>query len=224
LDETSFHVLLDGRMVGPYDRRTIVGMRIRKTLTSEHVLVGTDGAKLTVAELIGQRPATPFAPERSGSFSLVNATFAAALLDVSGEGADIPAFKGELEARVQSGVLRLAGRFRKGLRWKEDRVKLALADVVHARVRNSQVELWLRNAAGDANAPLQRITFEMFTHEAAGELVDWLPAATPYPESAGRDAVAPDHRALWVAGLAVGAVVLVVLVLLVVGLGPRKLF
>lgn len=26
-----YHVLLEGRTVGPYDRRTIVGMRIKKT-------------------------------------------------------------------------------------------------------------------------------------------------------------------------------------------------
>ena len=218
-----FHVLLDGRMVGPYDRRTIVGMRIKKTLTSEHVLVGVDGGKLTVAELIGQRPTKPFAPERSGSFSLVQATFTAALLGVQGKGVDIPAFKGEVEARVQAGVLRIAGRFRKGLGWKEDRVKLVLADVVHARVKGTQVDLWLRTAE-TRPGQFQHVTLEMFTHESAGELVDWLPGATPWPESADRAAATPERRALWVTGLAIGAVVLVLLVLLVVVLGPRRMF
>ena len=30
--------MLEGRQVGPYDRRTIVGMRIKNTLTSDHLL------------------------------------------------------------------------------------------------------------------------------------------------------------------------------------------
>src|SRR6266542_3970909 len=82
VDQTIYHVLLEGRKVGPYDRRTIVGMRIKKTLTSDHVLIGTDGSQLTVAELIGQRPAKDFNPDRSGSFSLVQATYGASLAEV----------------------------------------------------------------------------------------------------------------------------------------------
>lgn len=179
MDQTIYHVLLEGRSVGPYDRRTIVGMRIKKTLTSDHVLIGSDGAQLTVADLIRRRRPTPFNPERSGSFSVVRATYTASLVEVEGRGMDIPRFKEEIEARVQGDVLRLAGRFRRGLAWKEDRVKIVLKDVVHARIRSSQVELWLRT---DQAGKLQRIALELFTPEAAGELVQWLPAATAFPE------------------------------------------
>ncbi len=213
MDQTNYHVLLDGRKVGPYDRRTIVGMRIKKTLTSDHVLIGTDGAQLTVAELIGHPSPRPFNPDRSGSFSLVQATYAASLVDVAGKGMDIPRFKGEIEVRVQGEVLRVAGRFRRGLRWKEDRVKLVLRDVQHARVKGSQVDMWLR--AAQPGGPMQRVSLEMFTHEAAGELVDWLPAATPWPESAeaaARPRIAGE-RTLWLAGLAGMATVVIVLVL-----------
>ena len=181
MDKTVYHVLLEGRTVGPYDRRTIVGMRIKKALTSEHVLIGTDGTKLTVADLIHQRRPTPFNPDRSGSFSTVQATYSASLLDVEGGGIEIPRFRGEIEARVQSDVLRLAGRFRQKFSWKEDRIKIPLKDVVHARVNGSQVDLWLRSTE---SAKLQRIGLELFTHESAGELVDWLPLATPFPEPA----------------------------------------
>jgi hypothetical protein len=181
VDHTVYHVLLEGRTVGPYDRRTIVGMRIKKTLTSDHVLISTNGAQLTVGDLIGQRPSQPFSPDRSGSFSVVQATYSASLLEVQGRGMDIPKFKGEVQARVQSDVLRIAGRFRRRLRWKEDRVKVPLKEVVHARVRGSQVELWLRNADYPR---LQRIALELFTPEAAGELVEWFPAASPFPEPA----------------------------------------
>lgn len=210
-----YHVLLEGRTVGPYDRRTIVGMRIKQALASENVLIGADGGQLTVADLIGRKPAPPFNPNRSGSFSVVQAAYTAGLVDVQGWGLDIPRFKGEVEVRVQGDVLRLAGRFRKRLRWKEDRVKIALANVVHARLAGSQAQLWLRN---DNTAGLQRIVLELFTPEAAGELVDWLPAATPYPQSTPPEAQAPGGatpHALWIAAIGVSAVVvLMVLVLL----------
>jgi hypothetical protein len=226
VDETVYHVLLEGRTVGPYDRRTIVGMRIKKALTSDHVLISTGGAQLTVADLIGQRPTRQFNPDRSGSFSVVRATYAASLLEVDGPGMDIPKFKDEVQARVQGDVLRLAGRFRKRLGWKEDRVKIPLNDVVHARVRGSQVDLWLRNAQ---ETRLQRIALELFTPETAGELVDWLPAATPFVEPAEpasgptlRDDVmesaVPAPSGLWVA---VGGAMLVVALMLMVLLMRR---
>lgn len=189
-EQPVFHVVLEGRRVGPYDRRTIVGMRIKKTLTSEHVLIDDRGLELTVADLIGRRPRTnDFNPNRTGGFSIVQATYPASLVGVEGRGYDIPNFKGEIEARVQGDVLRVAGRFRKGLGWKEDRVKLLLSDVAHARVSGSQVELWLRIGEGK---PMQRVAFELFTPETAGELVDWLPAATPFPVdvSGGPESVA----------------------------------
>ncbi|WP_145979561.1 hypothetical protein [Ramlibacter tataouinensis] len=173
---------LEGRSVGPYDRRTIIGMRIRKALTSADVLIGRDGSRSTVADLIGRRgPA--FSPTRTGSFSLVQATYTAALVRRAARGAGIPLFRGEMEARVQSDVLRLAGRFRRNFAWKEDRVKIPLKDFVHARVRGSLVDLCLRAVNGRR---LHRVTLELFTPEAAGEFVDWLPEATPFPENAGR--------------------------------------
>ena len=220
MDQTVYHLLLEGRSVGPYDRRTIVGMRIRNTLTSDHVLIGTDGGRLTVADLIGKRPPTPFSPERSGSFSVVQATFSASLLEVQNGDVDIPRFKGEVEARVQGDVLRIAGRFRKGFGWKEDRVKIVLRDIAHARVNGSQVDLWLRSGPG---ARLQRLALELFTPEAAGDLVDWLPVATPPPATVTA-AAAPssDGKMLWVAAAGLAAVLVLGLLVLVALLHPRS--
>jgi hypothetical protein len=220
LDEVIYHVLLEGRKVGPYDRRTIVGMRIKKTLTSDHVLIGTDGTQLTVGDLIGHPPVKPFQSEKSGSFSLVQATYTAALLDNRAGAFDIPQFKGEVEARIQGDVLRMAGRFRNGFGWKDGRVKLMLKDVVHARVRASQVDLWLRNPDAP-KAPLQRLTLELFSHESAGELVDWLPSATALPESAPAaltPAAQSDRKMLWVlaAGVTTATVLIVVLLTVLV--------
>ncbi len=173
-----FHVVLQGRRVGPYDRRTIIGMRIRKALASTDVLVDAQGVELTVADLIGRRPPKPFEPTRTGNFSVVQATLTGSLVAVRGRGLPIPAFKGELEVRAQTDVLRIAGRFRRGLGWRDDRVKIPLQDIVHARVRGSEVDLGLRSAPG---APLQQLVLELFTPESAGELVEHLAYATPYP-------------------------------------------
>ena len=211
-EEAVYTVMLDGRQVGPYDRRTIIGMRIKKTLTSDHVLVARDGQRLTVAELVKARKRDEgFHPSRSGSYSLVQATYSASLLEVAGAGRHIPAFKGEIEARVQGPTLRLAGRFRSGFAWNEGRVKLPMADRVHARVRGSVVDVWLRNPSHDK---LQRLGLELFTPESAGEFVEWLPNATPWP---GKNAaVAAGHRGLWIAGMAGASVVVVLLVVLLV--------
>lgn len=211
VEQALFHVVLDGRRVGPYDRRTVVGMRIKKALSNDHVLIDKDGIELTVGDLIAHRPRQNFSPHRTGSFSIVQATYTASLVAVEPGPFKMPAFRGEVEARVQGEVLRIAGRFRQGLAWKEDRVKLPLRQVVHARVMGSQVELWLGSPGPET---LQRIALELFTPEAAGELVEWLPAATPWP--ANRP-VAPMRSAanpmlLWasLAGLVMVAVVLVV--------------
>jgi hypothetical protein len=227
VEKALFHVLLDeGRKLGPYDRRTVIGMRIKKALTSDHVLEGADGARLTVAALIGQRPAEaaqPFQADRSGSFSIVQATFTAALAGVEGRELGVPAFRGEMEVRVQSGVLRIAGRYRKGLRWKQDRVKLQMSDVVHARIKGSLVDLWFRT--GDAPAPLRRLSLELFTSEVAGDLVEWFPGATPWPHGEERVAAVSTPNAggaqmLWLTGTAV-LVVVTVLVVAVAVMGRR---
>lgn len=212
--EPVYHVMLEGRQVGPYDRRTIVGMRIRRTLTSEHELLTPEGQRLTVADLLKLRPRdNSFQPLRSGSYSLVQATYSASLLEVEGRGYPVPRFKGEIEARVQQDVLRMAGRFRSGLGWKEDRVKLPLRDIVHARVRSSIVDLWLRR---EGQAKLQRLTLELFTPESAGEFVEWLPDASPWPEQDSQPAaLGPSpHRGLWIAGAAATAVVGVLVTLM----------
>jgi hypothetical protein len=218
MDQTLYHVLLEGRTVGPYDRRTIVGMRIKKALTSDHVLIGEGGgARLTVGDLIGRpRREDRFNPSRSGSFSVVHAIFTAALAGVQGRGLPIPAFKGEIQARVQGEVLRLAGRFRRGLGWKEDRVKIARKDVMHTRALGSAVQLWLR-PADDVQREPQRITLEMFSAAAAAELVAWFPQATPLPASAAApsDPATPHGLVAAVAGvvIAVGVVVTVLLMM-----------
>lgn len=216
MEDHGFHVLLEGARVGPYNRRTIVGMRIKETLTSDHVVVAPDGSQLTVAELIGKRPAERFSATKSGVFSVVRATYSAAVIDVDRGTIPFPRFRGEVEARVQSDVLRLAGRFRKGFGTKEGRIKIPLADVVHTRVKGSVLEMWLRDKG--SRKP-QRVELEMFTHDVAKEMVSWFPNASPMP---GPAVASPRARSsqlgMWIA---IGAIALVFVLVLVVMLWPR---
>jgi hypothetical protein len=220
LENPVYHVLHEGRRLGPYDRRTIVGMKVRNTLSSKSVLVGADGSQITVGELVREgQPESAFAPSTqngglsgSGSYSVVQGIHPAQLLEVEGRGLGIPPFKGEIEVRVQTKVLRIAGRFREGLVWKEDRVKFALQDIPHARLRGTVVDLWIRTG-GSGKA--QRVSLDLFKPQAAGELAESLPHTAPYPGSeplAGRAAATAGVQPLmWAA--AVGCVVVVVTLL-----------
>ncbi|MGE0331015.1 MAG: hypothetical protein AB7P37_09990 [Ramlibacter sp.] len=212
---TLYHVLLQGRSMGPYDRRTIVGMCIKKALAGDTELIDSNGAQLTVADLLAERsPQNTFNGTRSGSFSfsVVQATFTAALLQVKGRGFAIPAFRGEVEARVQAGMLRIAGRYRRGLRWREDRVKLPLKGFAHARIVGSRVDLWLRLEGAAPSAALQQLSLELFSAEAAGALVEWMPVATP-PPSGLAPVGGPARDAgylVWIAVIGVATVVALV--------------
>lgn len=198
-----YHVLLEGRPVGPYDRRTIVGMRIKKALTSADVVVAASGVRLTVADLLRRdRPDSSFHPSHSGIYSVVQAQHAGALMKAEAGAFEFPLFNGEVEVRVQTKVLRIAGRHRLGLAWKDDRVKIPLECVAHARARGSLVDMALRAAPG---GPLQRIELEMFTPDAASDLLQFLHPAAPWPDGAAAVAAAPrkvlrrPHPMIWAA-------------------------
>ncbi|MBC7601352.1 MAG: hypothetical protein H7255_01660, partial [Ramlibacter sp.] len=96
---------------------------------------------------------------------------------------------------------------------------IPLRDVVHARVRASVVDLWL--GKGDSKK-LQKVVLELFTPTAAGELVEWLPNATPWPEavvaSPGASSKAASGNGMWIA---IASVAVVLVTVLIVALWPR---
>ena len=220
MEHPVYHVLHEGRRLGPYDRRTIVGMKVKKALSSDSVLLGADGSRTTVRELVREgQPDSAFAPSSisaplsgNSSYSVIQGIHSAQLLEVEGKGLAIPAFKGEIEVRVQTKVLRMSGRFRDGLGWKEDRVKFPLQDVAHARLRGTIVDLWIRSGE---SPKAQRVSLDLLKPEAAGELAESLPYTAPYPGSeplAGRArGSAALNPLMW--AVAVGAIVTVAAVL-----------
>jgi hypothetical protein len=213
-----YHVVLEGRRVGPYDRRTIVGMRIKQTLSSADVLVASDGYELTVADLLGKRSGpTGFNPSQSGVFSLAQATYSASFLGMSGRGLPVPDFRGEMEVRVHSDLLRLAGRYRKFMGMKETRIKIPLGLIAQAQARGSRVDLWLRNSTAVVVAqdtPLQRISLDLFSPESARELLASLPSV-PAPDAAQSQAVnMPASNAIMTWGGLIAVLVVIGIVVL----------
>lgn len=208
----TFEVELQGRRTGPFDRRTVVGMRIKNALSDDDVLIASDGSRQTVGDLIASgAPTSQFNAARSGAYSLVHATYTAVLLGVWGKGFTVPKFQGELEVRVQSAVLRIAGRYREKLGWKEGRIKVPLEACVHARAAGPKVDIWLR---ADAAAAFQSLALELFSPEAANDLVKRLPSATPPPPALTVAADRPAHGSYltWV------TLIGVVLVLILIGI------
>lgn len=206
----TYFLMLDGRRMGPYDVKTLVGMRIKKTLASDQVLMDHQGGRLTVGELVARHRARKFDPQQSGSMSLVLAAFTGRLVVHKADGAAIPAFRGPLEVRVQLDGLRLAGRFRQGLRWKEDRVKIPMAAVVHARNVGPRVDLWLK-PEGAAAPGLRRLSVVL---ESTDDALDKLSSATPPPAPL----LGPVSHSPLAGQLVWLAVIGVVMVLLMVGL------
>jgi hypothetical protein len=202
LEDALYHLLLEGRQVGPYDKRTIVGMRMKNAIAGDSVLIGPDARRLVVDELVHGRK-DEFA--LTGTFSLIKVRFDAKLASCDRHG-PLPRYEGELEVRVQEDILRVAS--------KDQRVKIALKDVVHARAREQFADMWLR---GDAGA-LQAASFEMASPQAAEELVRWLPGATP-PTTA----VLAEMRAPMPYGIVIGVAgaVIAILVVMVALFGAR---
>jgi hypothetical protein len=153
LEPLAYHVLHDGRRMGPYDRRTIVGLRIKKTLTSEHLLEASDGSRLTVAELVGGQPQPEFDAMRSGSYTSARFTCSATFVECERGAVEIPAFNGEVQVRAHPDMLRIAGMCRTGPALKEARVKLPVKNIVHVRAEGSRLELWLRGGEQHAAGP-----------------------------------------------------------------------
>ena len=213
----TFEVEFNGQRTGPYSRRTIVGMRIKHALSNDDVLLASDGSRQTVGDLIASgAPKGQFNATRSGAYSLVQATYPAVLLGVRGKTFDVPAFSGEAEVRVQTGFLRIAGRYRQRGDWKDGRIKLPLDACVHARAVGSRVDVWL-GERGVAGAAVQLIRLDLFSPEAANELVNHLPGATLPPAALAVEAQDGAHRSYlaWVAVSGVLVVLTLIAVLLV---------
>lgn len=170
---TVFHVVLEGRAVGPYDRRTIVGMRIKKALTNDHVLIGDNGDQTTVGELIARRSKGPsgFGVSRNPHSTHLLPTYPVRF------GRAAFGFRGEGEARLQPDILRIEGDRRSlGLFTKRARVKVPLTCIRDAGLQDCTVSFSLSPEAPFAPAERRgRVALVLESQDMARELFSFLP-------------------------------------------------
>lgn len=171
---SQYHVLHEGRRVGPYDRRTIVGMRLRNTLDPQQMLVDDLGRNITVAELMAEhRPAAPARTAPASGWPNFRVSFvapAAAVLKVA-------AYTGEGEIRLQNDLLRIAGSTRGlfGTR-RHGRVKLPLSALKSAALKGHRLELWFEWTDEDSQRLRQgAVAFETDSETALADLISQLP-------------------------------------------------
>jgi hypothetical protein len=152
-----YHVFLQGKQLGPYDKRTIVGMRIKKTLTNADVLIDEHDQQISVGQLLGKRsrPArldmdigsSAFDALQSGAYSPVVGIFTVPRMQVSKGLRDVPRFVGAVQARVHTDLLRLAGTSRALFKRKEGRVKLPFGQILRVQQLGANLALWVRTDA-----------------------------------------------------------------------------
>ncbi len=134
----SYRILLNDKQVGPFDRRTIVGMRIKKLLEGNVALLRSDGLPMTVAQLLMDR--FEMADAQGGVHHPAGApasglwpTF---LVDFGGSwrGAGALGFIGSGELRFQGDVLRLTGQRKSTMfRMTTERLKLPMNAIASAQ-------------------------------------------------------------------------------------------
>jgi hypothetical protein len=130
----TYHIVLAEQHLGPYDRRTLVGMRMKKVVDKHASLLRSDGYAMTMAQLLADRhemaghfkPSEPIKPE---------AAWPTFVMDCGGSllRGGVLGFQGLCELRVESDKLRVTGQ-RKG-RWfasEEGRIKIALSQIAWA--------------------------------------------------------------------------------------------
>ncbi len=147
-----YALLVDGRRVGPFDRRTLVGMRVKMLVEDHQTVIRSDNLQMTVASLVADRfemtdaftvgpngvVALPPAAAASGLWPVFIVNFGGGALRSGAFG-----FSGVGEMRYQGDLLRMTGR--RGLLTKsEERIKLELSGVEAVRYVGTAVEFWLK--------------------------------------------------------------------------------
>ncbi len=106
-------ISLNGKQVGPFDRRTIIGMRLKKLLDNNTALLRSDDLPMTVAQLTMDRHETAGAQtEQDSAGYALSGVWPSFQVDFGGgwTGAGALGFTGQGELRFQGDALRLTGR------------------------------------------------------------------------------------------------------------------
>jgi hypothetical protein len=132
-----YHLLVGERQLGPYDRRTIVGMRVRNLIDGELPALRNDGHRMTVAQLMADRfeMADAESLQKQAASPPASGFWPTFLMDCGGSMMKPGAlgFIGKGELRFQGDFLRLTANRKSGLvSVRQDRVKIMMSDLVSA--------------------------------------------------------------------------------------------
>jgi hypothetical protein len=184
----SYRLLLQNRQLGPFERRTIVGMRMKKLVPKETKVLRSDGLMMTVAQLLADRlEQTDLATGRIPVASvLASALWPTFTVDFGGSWLRAGAFgfvgKGEL--RCQDDVLRMNGQRKSLLRGnKLERLKVALTDIRQAASATADpccLVLTMRAGAGAAaRGKPYTVALMMDDEGSVSEVCELLSASQP---------------------------------------------
>jgi hypothetical protein len=132
-----YHLLVGDRQLGPYDRRTIVGMRIRNLIDNELPVKRSDGHRMTVAQLLADRfeMADAESLQKQAASPPASGFWPTFLMDCGGSMMKSGAlgFIGKGELRYQGDFLRLSANRKSGfVATRLERVKVMMSDLISA--------------------------------------------------------------------------------------------
>jgi hypothetical protein len=182
--------VLTGARVGPYDKRTVVGMRIKKLLHNDQMLISDSGAQISVGDLVHRRTrpeqSTPSVAPDSVSNLMPTFTVSHVVpLDYIASAHDL---RGLGEVRLQFDVLRVVGPVRKGFSEKDARIKIELERIVNIHLNGDRVDMLLLGIDGPGT-PLQTFAMEFMDGGKAREFQSALPnrvKTLPWPKPPAR--------------------------------------
>jgi hypothetical protein len=124
----TYYVVAEDQMLGPFDKRTITGMRVKKTLLNDSLICDSQGNYTTVIELLGNPLPLGRSSGGSDTSGAYHPHFAVTLLKPHvRDYADLE-LRGDGEVRILSDVVRVAASVKRSL-W--GRAEPARARVPH---------------------------------------------------------------------------------------------
>jgi hypothetical protein len=141
-----YHLLIGDRQLGPYDRRTIVGMHIKKLIDHNLPVRRSDGHQMTVAQLQADRfemadaeslHKQAVSPPASGIWPTFLMNCGGSLMRPGALG-----FIGRGELRFQGDFLRLTANRKSGLiATRQERTRLPLTALISAKAHPKQANV-----------------------------------------------------------------------------------
>jgi hypothetical protein len=133
-----YHLLLGSKPLGPYDRRTVVGMRIKKLIDNEMRVRRSDGHEMSVAQLLADRfeMADAQSLQRQAVAPPASGIWPTFLIDCAGSFMKPGAlgFIGKGELRFQGDHLRITANRKSGfMSTRSERVKLPIVAIASAQ-------------------------------------------------------------------------------------------